>query len=57
MNKPYVVDSQLQKLLNLSYRTNASIGNRSTGAAIRYEKMTGETVFGKLHSQKRARIN
>jgi hypothetical protein len=52
MEKPYVVDSTLQKYVNRNYRPNASIGNGSTAAAIRYELATGSKVVNKLHSQK-----
>ncbi len=37
---------------NRTYRQDASIGSGSTAAAIRHERMTGERVRSKLHSQK-----
>ena len=52
MSKPYVIDSNLKKIVDLNYRQHAKIGNGSTAAAIRYEIQTGEKVFAKSHYQK-----
>lgn len=52
MEKPYVVDLELQKIVNHLYKPGASIGSGSTAAAIRQELATGERVRSKLHSQK-----
>ena len=52
MEKPYVVDPKLKKIIERNYRPHANIGNGSTAAAIRYEIATGGQVYGKLLSQK-----
>lgn len=52
MEKPYVVDPNLKRLVNFNYKPTAKIGNGSTAAAIRSELATGQRVFGKFHSQK-----
>jgi hypothetical protein len=52
MEKPSVTNSELKNIVDKIYRQEASIGSGSTAAAIRFEKMTGEMVRDKLHSQK-----
>ena len=52
MERPFVKDSQLNTYFDLAYRPKGSVGNGSTGAAIRYEMATGEKVKGKQHTQK-----
>lgn len=52
MEKPLVQDLKLQRLVNQTFKPDAVIGNGSTAAAIRYEKLTGEHLFGKFHSKK-----
>ncbi|MGC9671537.1 hypothetical protein ACNTMW_33960 [Planosporangium sp. 12N6] len=52
MAKPQTVDTELSKLTGDLYRPNARIGSGSTASAIRFERLNGETVGGKLHAQK-----
>jgi hypothetical protein len=52
MGKPHVTNPQLQKLVNAMYKPGAEVGSGSTAAAIRLEKMTGEPIHGKFHTQK-----
>jgi hypothetical protein len=52
MEKPYVVDATLNRIVDRIYKSHASIGSGSTAAAIRHELATGEKVFEKLHSIK-----
>ncbi len=52
MEKPHVVDNGLKIIVDDIFRPNAKIGSGSTAAAIRHEKMTGEMVSDKMHSQK-----
>jgi hypothetical protein len=52
MEKPYVVNAELQGHVEYLYKPHASIGSGSTAAAIRHELATGEQVFDTFHSQK-----
>lgn len=52
MEKPHAADLRLQKILNETYRENATIGSGSTAAAIRRELETGLPVKGKMHFHK-----
>ena len=52
MEKPYVTNLELEKMLNSNYKSGACVGNGSTAAAIRSELSTGEQVFDRWHSQK-----
>ena len=52
MSKPHVVDSELARQIDKVYRLDAVIGSGSTADAIRYERLTGERLFGRWHSQK-----
>lgn len=52
MQKPKAYDSDLHKIINRAYRSNAQIGSGSTADAIRYERLTGQPIKGKFHTQK-----
>jgi len=52
MSKPYATDYNLNRILDYAYRPNATVGNGSTAAAIRHEKIVGQTIKGCSHSQK-----
>jgi RHS repeat-associated protein len=52
MEKPYIFDSDLERIINSNYRPSAITGSGSTAAAIRHEIITGEKVCNKFHSQK-----
>ncbi len=52
MEKPHVYDPKLRRYVESNYKPNGSIGNGSTAAAIRYEKIMGAKVKDKWHSQK-----
>jgi hypothetical protein len=52
MTKPMVSDPKLKNYLDRYWRDSARVGNGSTAAAYRWERMTGERVGGKSHSQK-----
>jgi hypothetical protein len=52
MDRPHATHPKLQEIVNYSHRSGGIIGNGSTAAAIRYEKMTGGLVCDKRHEQK-----
>ncbi|MBX9744835.1 MAG: hypothetical protein K2X08_06470 [Chlamydiales bacterium] len=52
MEKPYVFDPELYKIVWRAYKPYACVGSGSTAAAIRHKLTTGEKVCGKLHSKK-----
>lgn len=52
MEKPHVKDPELQKIMDKVYRPNAKVGSGSTADAIRHEISTGNSVGGKMHTQK-----
>jgi hypothetical protein len=52
MQAPHVKNSKLKKIIEQNYRENAEIGSGSTAEALRHEKLTGEAVKGKFHTQK-----
>jgi len=52
MERPYVQDAALSKMLDKIYRPNAKIGSGSTAAAVRQETATGQPVGGAFHTQK-----
>jgi hypothetical protein len=52
MEKPYVRDPKLKKIVDDLYRPNAKVGSGSTADAIRHELLTGNPVKGKVHFQK-----
>lgn len=52
MQKPFVSDPKLKKVIDNLYRENAKIGSGSTADAIRYETQTGLKVGGRSHTQK-----
>jgi RHS repeat-associated protein len=52
MEKPYVRDPDLQRLMDKLYRPGAQVGSGSTADAIRYELRTGKPVEGVWHSTK-----
>jgi hypothetical protein len=52
MEKPYVEDPDLSKMMDQLYRETATVGNGSTAAAVREEIKTGQPVGGVWHTQK-----
>ncbi len=54
MERPHVVDAELNTLMGELYRKGATVGSGSTAAAVRAEAATGVRVGGKLHAQKAA---
>ena len=52
MQKPHAKDPKLKKQLDELYRKDAKIGNGSTADAVRHERLTGQPVGGKWHTQK-----
>ncbi|WP_216849085.1 hypothetical protein, partial [Streptomyces sp. TM32] len=52
VSKPYARDSKLAEHINYIYRAGATVGDGSTAAAVRYERLAGREVGGKSHSQK-----
>lgn len=52
MERPTVRDPKLNEFMEDYWRIEASVGNGSTAAAYRWEKLTGEAVGGKNHTQK-----
>ncbi|EGG78634.1 Filamentous hemagglutinin [Gluconacetobacter sp. SXCC-1] len=50
--KPKTYDSELSNLMNDLYRPHARVGSGSTADAVRAERITGEGVGGKFHSEK-----
>ena len=52
MAKPHVANSELAGIMDQLWRANARVGNGSTAAAVRFEKITGKPVGGVWHSQK-----
>lgn len=52
MDKPATTDPALTRAMDRMYRLGATVGSGSTAAAVRYERATGGTVGGKMHTQK-----
>lgn len=52
MKKPVIKDSRLKELVDWYWRREDTIGNGSTAAAVRFERLTGRPVKGSWHSQK-----
>lgn len=52
MEKPAIQNTKLKGLVDWYWRDTATIGNGSTAAALRFERLTGESVKGATHGQK-----
>lgn len=52
MTKPQVSEPKLKNYLDRYWRDTAQVGNGSTAAAYRWERLTGDRVGGKSHTQK-----
>ncbi len=52
MRKPLIKDAELKKFIDKFWRNERGVGNGSPMAAIRYEKLTGQPVKNKWHSEK-----
>jgi len=52
MERPVVDEPKLKDFLTRYWRPDATVGNGSTAAAIRFEKMTGQKVKGRWHAEK-----
>ncbi|MFM6927350.1 MAG: pre-toxin TG domain-containing protein [Bdellovibrio sp.] len=52
MARPIVEDSNLKKFITNYWREGSTVGNGSTAAAYRWERLTNERVGDKLHTQK-----
>jgi hypothetical protein len=52
MERPHFEDPDLAEFMKWYWKETAELGNGSTMAAIRWERLTGEKVGGSFHSQK-----